>query len=412
MTTTVTKEKFIDIPNSLATPEEDNEAREKLISARVSLLLNSPFFGNLCTRLKLINSNQWLKTAATDGKNFYYNSHFIKMLSDKEVEFLFGHEVLHVAYEHLFRRDDRHPQLWNIACDYAVNQDLVKAKVGVLITTVPALHDRKFNKWLAEEIYDYLYENAEKIDVESLASMLLDEHMDGDESDGDAEGKPQKLSDEEKQQIRDEFREAMISAAQHCDASNLPGGIKRIIDQLTEPKLNWRELLRSQLLSTIRADFTWMKPSKKGWHIDAIMPGSNQLETIDIAVALDTSGSISESMLKDFLSEVKGIMDQFEDFRLHLFCFDTTTHNPETYQSDNLANLEDYNIGGGGGTDFECVFNYLKENEIQPEKLVFLTDGYPCGSWGDENYCDTIFIVHGSDTIVAPFGVTAYYETE
>jgi predicted metal-dependent peptidase len=410
MTTTATKEKFIDIPNTPGTNQEDNDAREKLISARVCLLLNSPFFGNLCTRLRLINSNSWLKTAATDGKNFYYNSHFINMLGDKEVEFLFGHEVLHVAYEHIYRRDSRHPQLWNIACDYAVNQDLVKCKIGTLITTVPALYDKKYTNWSAEKIYDDLYENAEKIDISDLISKLIDNHLDGENN--SSNGNPVELSEEEKQQIRDEFREAMIAAAQQTSGSDIPSGIKQIIEELTEPKINWRELLRSQILSTIRSDFTWMRPSKKGWHVDAIMPGSNCLETIDIAVALDTSGSISAQMIRDFLSEVKGIMDNFEDFKLHLFCFDTSIYNSVTYQSDNLTDINEYEVMGRGGTDFECVFTYLKDNDIEPQKLVFLTDGYPCGSWGDPNYCDTIFIIHGSDTIVAPFGVTSYYEVE
>ena len=119
---------------------EDRDAREKLITARVGLLLKASFFGNLATRLKLVNADEWCGTAATDGRNFYYNSRFIRMLKPKEVEFLFGHEVLHCVYDHFGRRGDRNPQLYNIASDYCVNADLKKHRVGEFITSVPCLY--------------------------------------------------------------------------------------------------------------------------------------------------------------------------------------------------------------------------------------------------------------------------------
>ena len=93
----------------------ESEVREQLVTARVGLLLKSSFFGNLATRLKLVNADEWCSTAATDGRNFYYNSRFVKMLRPKELEFLFGHEVLHVVYDHFGRRMSRDAQLWNVA---------------------------------------------------------------------------------------------------------------------------------------------------------------------------------------------------------------------------------------------------------------------------------------------------------
>ena len=120
-------EKFADLIGP-TDPAVDRASREKLIGARVGLLLNSPFFGNMATRLQLTNADDWCSTAATDGRNFYYNSRFVEMLKGKELEFLFGHEVLHCCYDHFGRRGDRHPMLWNIADDYAVNSDLIKSK--------------------------------------------------------------------------------------------------------------------------------------------------------------------------------------------------------------------------------------------------------------------------------------------
>jgi predicted metal-dependent peptidase len=415
--TTATKDDAKKFANLIGAtdPKLDRVVREKLISARVGLLLKASFFGNLATRLKLINADEWCATAATDGRNFYYNTRFIEMLRPKEIEFLFGHEVLHCVYDHFGRRGDRDPQLWNIANDYCVNGDLVKHNVGEKITSVPCLYDRKYDGLSSEEVYDQLYEKATKIDIGSLLDQMIDEHLDGEgdgdgDQDGEGKGRP-KLSAEEKQAIKDEIKEAMLAAAATVDgAGNLPAGVKRLIQQLTEPQLNWREILRMNLESTIKADYTWMRASRKGWHMDAVMPGQKPDEMIDVAVMLDASGSISQDMLRDFLSEIQGIMDSFPSYKIHVVTFDTDCYNPAQYDSDNLDSMIDYEVSGGGGTDFDCIFTYLKEQEITPRRLIVFTDGYPFGSWGDAEYCDTTWILHGTTTIVPPWGTHAYYD--
>ena len=418
-TTTVSKEDAKKFANLIGPtdPKLDREVREILITARVGLLLKASFFGNLATRLKLVNADEWCATAATDGRNFYYNTRFIKMLRPKEVEFLFGHEVLHCVYDHFGRRGDRNPQLWNIADDFCVNADLKKHHVGEFITSVPCLYDHKYDGMSAEEVYDILYEKADKIDINDLLNKMIDDHMDGDDEqdgsggDGNEEGKGRpKLSKEERQQIKDEIKEAMLAAASASDAGNIPAGVKRLIQDLTEPKMNWRELLRMQLESTIKSDFTWMRASRKGWHMDAVMPGMKVDPMIDIAIAIDASGSIDESMLKDFLGEVQGIMDSFPAYKIHVITFDTDAYNPAQYDSDNLDDICDYEVKGGGGTDFTCIFDYLKREEIEPKRLVVFTDGLPFGSWGDENYADTVWILHGTTTIEPPWGQYAYYD--
>jgi predicted metal-dependent peptidase len=403
-------------------PKLDREVREKLITARVGLLLRASFFGNLATRLKLVNADEWCSTAATDGRHFYYNSRFIDMLKPKEIEFLFGHEVLHCVYDHFGRRGDRDPMLFNVANDYAVNGDLKKHRVGEFITSVPCLYDAKYEGMSSEEIYDDLYENAEKINISDLIDKLLDDHLDGegdgegdqdgDDKDGKGRGKP-KISAEERQKIRDEIKEAVMAAAAASDgAGNLPAGVRRLIQDMTAPKLNWRELLRMQLESTIKSDFTWMRASRRGWHMDAVMPGMKNDELIDIAIGIDASGSIDNNMLRDFLAETQGIMDQFQSYKIHIFTFDTAVYNPAQYNSENLDTMCDYEVKGGGGTDFDAIFNYLKEEQIEPRRLVVFTDGYPFGSWGDESYADTVWIIHGNTTVTPPWGQHAYYEKE
>ena len=298
-------------------------------------------------------------------------------------------------------------------------QSMMRFNQSESFESVPCLYDRKYNGWSSEKVYDDLMKNVKKISLQELIDQLLDDHLDGEgdadgDGSGDGEGKGKgrpRLSEEDRRAIRDELKEAMMAAAATVDgAGNIPAGVKRMIDEMTEPKMNWRELLRMQLESTIKSDYTWMRASRKGWHMDAVMPGMKLDPMIDIAVALDASGSISESMLKDFLSEIQGIMDSFPAYRIHVITFDTEAYNPAQYDSENLDSICDYEVSGGGGTDFTCIFKYLKDNEIEPKRLVVFTDGYPFGSWGDENYADTVWILHGTTSIVPPWGQYAYYE--
>lgn len=402
---------------TITDPRKDAEAREKLITARIGLLLKNSFFGNLATRLELVNADEWCSTAATDGRRFYYNTEFINKHSNRELEFLFGHEVLHVVYDHIARCGDRDRRLFNCANDYAVNLDLVEQRIGEMIK--PCLYDTKYRGKSSEEIYDELYENAEKINLEDLIKQLLDEHLDGDDGsgegggdedgDGDKNGRP-RLSKEELKAIRDEIKEAVLSAAQQSGAGNLPSGVKRLISSLTQPKMNWRELLRQQIESQFKSDFSWMRPSRRGWHMDAVLPGMKPGEMIDIAVAIDTSGSMTDKMLRDILSEIKGIMEQYEEYRIDIWTFDTEVYNHQVFSQDNVNDIVNYEPQGGGGTLFEANWEYMKEIGLEPKRFVMFTDGCPGSGWGDENYCETIFIVHGNPGATAPFGLTAHYE--
>ena len=390
---------------------------DKLITARVGLLLRHPFFGNMATRMKLIDASDWCNTLATDGRNFYYNLGFVNKLSAKEVEFGFAHEVLHNVFDHMGRRDGRDPQLSNIAADFAANQILKDEKIGVVPKFIQIFQDDKYRGWSYEQIYADLEDKAIKIDINSLGE-LLDEHLDGEDGnggdngeDGDKDGKGRpKLSPEEKKKIRDEIKEAMVAAAQSAGAGKLPAGIARLIKDFTEPKMDWRQLLRMNIQSILKSNFSFARPNRKSQHSGAILPGMMNEETIDVSVAIDMSGSISDVQAKDFLSEVKGIMDEYKDFKLNLWCFDTSIYGYKQFTGDTADEILDYKCEGGGGTDFEANWEFMKEENIEPKKFIMFTDGYPCGSWGDEDYCDTIFIVHGNDAIIAPFGQTAHYK--
>jgi predicted metal-dependent peptidase len=394
---------------------------DKLTTARVGLLLKAPFFGNMATRMRLIDASDWCPTAATNGRDFMYNKDFVSKLSTKKLEFLFAHEICHAIFDHFGRCGSRDRMLANIAQDYAVNQILVDERIGEKITEVQICYDSKYRGKAWEEIYDELYEKAEKISMPELLKQLgdlLDEHIKEEEGAGgggdktkDGKDKPS-LSKEEAQKIRDEIKQAMIQSAAAAGAGKTPAGIQRMIKDLTEPKMDWRTLVRQEIQSIIRNDYSFTRPNRKSMHSGAILPGMKEATTIDVAVSIDMSGSIGDEDARVFLSEIKGIMDQYEDFKIDLWCFDTDIYNHQSITHDNSHDLEAYEPQGGGGTDFEVNFTFMEENGIQPKKFIMFTDGYPCGSWGPEDYCDTIFIVKGNKDAEAPFGQTVIYEKE
>jgi len=392
---------------------------DKLTTARVGLLLKAPFFGNMATRMQLIDASEWCPTAATNGRNFYYNVDFVKKLSVKKLEFLFGHEICHCVFDHFGRVGSRDRQLSNIAQDFAVNQILVDERIGEKITEVKICYDTKYRGMAWEEIYDDLYEKAEKIPMDQLLKQLgdlLDEHINedsgGGEGDKDGKGNKPGMSKEDAQRIRDEIKEAMVQSAAAAGAGKVPAGIQRLIKDMTEPKISWRDLVRQEIQSIIRNDYSFTRPNRKSMHSGAILPGMKEATTIDIGISIDMSGSIGQEDATVFLSEVKGIVDQYEDFKINLWCFDTEIYNHKEFSQDNSEELFEYEPQGGGGTDFAVNWEFMEENGIRPKKFIMFTDGYPCGSWGDEDYCDTIFIVKGNETAEAPFGQTVIYEKE
>ena len=341
-------------------------------------------------------------------------------MSNKEIEFVIAHEILHCVFDHFSRREDRDARIHNIASDYIVNNLLVRDNIGEIPKLIDCYQDFKYTDWTSEAVYDDIFKNLDEEELEQLGE-LLDEHVDWSEDEDkkgkgvggkDGKGNRPSYSKDELRKIREEIKEGMMQAAQASGAGNMPGEITRMIKELTEPKMNWREIIRQQIQSIIKNDYTFVRPSRKGWHTGVILPGMNFENTIDICISLDMSGSIGDDQAKDFLSEVKGIMQEYRDYQIKLWCFDTKVYNEADFDGTGGDDLLEYEIQGGGGTEFDANWNYMKENDIVPKKFIMFTDGYPWGSWGDESYCDTVFVIHGNNdqTLQAPFGVTTHYE--
>ena len=388
-------------------------AEERITQSRVRLLLTKPWFGQLAIRLKIVDSSEWIPTAATDGRQLLFNRKFVDSLDDPELDFLVGHEVLHCVFDHMEARGDRDHQLYNAAADFNINMTLIEQGVGAMISSDKldggsACLDWKYKGWNSYEIYDDLVKN-------SPEQQGMDVHLEGegdgegDGSGGESKGNATPMSAEERKTLADEIKQAVIQATQAA-GGEAPEAVKRLITELIAPKMDWRDVLRTQLESSLKSDFTFMRPSKRSGEV--LFPGMNKDEELNICVALDTSGSISKDMLRDFLSEVQGIMGQYQSYRIHVVQFDTNVYGAETFTIDDGRTMAEYELTGGGGTDFEVVFRYMEEYNIEPDQLVMFTDGQPWGSWGNPDYCDTLFVVHSDPrhSIQSPFGVTIHYD--
>lgn len=398
--------------------------------ARLKLLFSQTFFGTLTMQLKLVDATDagWCPTAAVDGRNIFYNRDFFRDLDVDELVFVLCHEVLHVALDHFGRRSHRDPEWWNMANDYVINGMLTTDKIGKMPTKKVAdpnapkdangataqrvgLYDAKYLGWTSEAVYDDL----EKRKVKKELTMDVHLQMGDDAKDGKGKqagkGIPVQVSSEDLKKIREEVKNKVLQAAQAA-AGKLPGSLKRLLDDLIEPQINWRDLLQQNIQSCITDDFTWQRPNRRHMYSGIFLPTLDKDETIDVQVAIDMSGSISDSMAKDFLSEIHGLMDMYHDFRIGILCFDTQVYNYQEFTKDTAEDLLNYEPVGGGGTDFNAFWNYWMDEQIEPKKAIVFTDGFPCGDWGPENYADTLWIItEGAKTRVKPpFGQFAYYD--
>ena len=263
-------------------------AEERITQSRVRLLMNKPFFGTLATRLRLQEFE--MPTAATDGRHFFFNREFVDSLDDdEELDFLVGHEVLHCVYDHMQAREDREPILYNVACDFNINYTLVDLAIGKLIgedklNGGKPCYDPKYAGKNSYEIYDELLQQADQ-QMKGM-DVHLEDGTGGGETDEDGKAKAKQLTPAERKELQDEIKQAVLQAAQSA-GNDVPADVKRMIKELTEPKLSWKDILRVQLESSLKNDFTFMRPSKRSGEV--IFPGMNKDEELHAVIALDMS---------------------------------------------------------------------------------------------------------------------------
>lgn len=336
--------------------DEKEAVLKRLKQARIRLLANHPFFGDLAFGMKMnIDDTLNPPTAATDGDDLYYHPAFVKTLKDQELVFVTGHEVLHVALDHVHRRGNRDPQRWNIACDIVVNQLLADNRVGSMPTDLiydPLL----FNKGggAVAKIYDLLPKNDKR--------KAMDDFKPGGKPDPTRAAK-----------MRAKLQKALQTAR---EAGSVSGSLEAFVEGATAVKVRWEDHLR-EFMTAIKDDRTYARRNRRYAALDVILPGRDGEKIGPIVFGIDCSGSTDDVMIAQCGAEIQSIVDELQPEAVHVIYWDTTVKKMETYKPGEQINVKAY---GRGGTRPQCVFEYLEKHDIVPDKAIIATD-----LWFDDN---------------------------
>lgn len=368
----------------------------KLSAARTKLILDKPFLGALVLRLPMEEGDpKWCPTTATDARKFYFNPDYIDALSSEHLQFVLAHEALHCALSHFARRGHREQKRWDMACDLAVNDLLVKDG----LTPPPgALVDIGFDGMTAEEIYPSLQDEFE----EPMDRHLYDKQDDADHDQQEVQGKQQQptpeqppreggssggerkekgglggapapLTPDERETLNTQWQQRLAGAAQIAmQVGKMGDAMARLIDHLLQPQLPWRNLLAHYVSNIARDDYSYARPSTRRGD-PAVYPSLRSAQ-VHVTVVLDTSGSITDEELRQFVTEIDAIKAQLRArIVLHACDAQLAVDGPWEFEPwDELALPREFR--GGGGTDFTPVFEWQGQQEQLPDLLIYFTD--------------------------------------
>lgn len=395
-----------------------DEVARKLAAARTRLILDKPFLGALVLRLPMVEANpDWCPTSATDARKFYYNREYVENLTVGQVQFVLAHEALHCALSHFARRQHRDKYRWDVACDYAVNplllNDGLDPPPGVLV-------QEKFEGMTAEEIYPCIDNSTEDepmdrhvYDGDEGSSSRDDgpagdrgghqpprdedtdpepEDDSGDDSGGEPSrseeedpgqgdggddrergaSQPPPLSASEQEALAVQWQQRMAGAAQQAmQAGKLGGALRRLIDHLLQPQLPWRMLLARHMSALARDDYSYARPSRREGEFILPRLRSDQL---DLVVGLDTSGSIRDSEIEEFIAEIDALKGQVRA-RVTLLPCDAALSPGAPFEFEPWETFQrPETLHGQGGTSFVPVFDWLRDQGRQPDLLLYFTD--------------------------------------
>ena len=357
---------------------KSEDTDNKLAAARTRLILDKPFLGALALRLPMVAADpKWCMTAYTDARKFYYNPAFIDALSVEQTQFVLANQALHCALSHFARRQHRNRYRWDIACDHAVNPLLVKEG---LIPPPGTLVLDSFEGMTAEEIYPYIDENDSDEPEEEPQHEGGESEGEGGggggkgEGDGEAKGapKPRPLTQAEEESLSEQWQQRLAGAAQQAQQAGKFGGLLgRMIGELMQPRLPWRLLLTRYMTQYARDDYSYMRPPRREGEV--IMPSLRSAQA-DIAVVLDTSGSISEQEIDEFMSEVNAIKGQLRArITLHACDAALAEEGPWVFEPWEEFRMPG-KVKGGGGTDFRPAFEWVARQNRAPDLLLYFTD--------------------------------------
>ncbi|MCP4279734.1 MAG: hypothetical protein GY776_06965 [Alteromonas sp.] len=361
-------------------------AEDLLYKAKIRLTTRFPFFSYLLLNGR-VEEKEGIPTACTDGKNIYFSKEFLESLSFESVSFVLAHEVLHKCFLHAYRLNGRDPKIWNMAADYVINQILI-AEGFVMPPEAPGLLDPTIKATdCVDEVYIRLIERNEDSDK-------AEDHLQFGE-----------LGPAEQKQAEMEMDQQMKSAASIAkQAGKQSALIRKIVEELTKPKIDWRKQLREFMSGKDKSDVTWRRPNRRLMAHDVYVPMVEGNAMGEIVIAFDTSGSIySHQETSDvFMSEINGIIEDLRPEKVHFVHCDASVKQVDEFDQGEPPELE---LQGGGGTRFSPVFDWLEEAPIDPECLVYFTDLY-CDDFGAAPEVPVMWAVYdNSSPGDVPFGL-------
>jgi predicted metal-dependent peptidase len=410
---------------------------EERLSKAVVKIMDHPRYTALAGVLMLGEKTieEDIPTACTNGRDVKYGRAFVDGLTDAELRGLVLHEDEgHKLYRHLTTwrwMYDIDPFLANCACDYVINIRIVDDNKDDGFAELPegGLVDERFRGMDEAQVFNILRKEQ---DEQSTGDSGGSDSQDNESGDGDPQDNEsgsgseqsagagldqhdwdgaQELSDEEKRELARDIDEAIRQGA--MAAGKMGGTGNRGLDELLQPQVDWREVLREFVQTTCAgSDYsTYARPNRRLMSQGIYMPSGVSEQVEELVIAIDTSGSIGQSELTEFLSEVKGVCDTVKPNKVRLLYWGSDVVGDESYDMHELDNLvTSTKPMGGGGTDVNCVTQYMAKKGIKPQAVIVLTDGHLYGGWGEWT-CPVLWTILDNERALADVGKTVHIKS-
>ena len=388
---------------------ENLNATEKITRAKIQLGYNKPFWSYLVMHGNYELNNNIPTIGVNNTGKVIFNEDFINSLTEAEVEGVLCHEIFHVAFQHLNRLKElknSDAERWNIATDIVTNNELQKEgfslpKNGIVPVDnsieVGDIEINDIDTKTAERIYgelsnedigpenqgfdDHSYsddkkENKKKDDSQNSASNDKQKDSQEDSTNGKDENKIKDISLDKLSSEEPNWKEVLVEAATYAkQKGQLSKGVERMLGELLNPEIDWRNKLYKYITASIPYDYTYSRPSKKSLASGIYIP-STLKEAIDVVVGIDVSGSISQKEYNQYITEIISIAKSFRSIKMTLITWDTQVNEIYKVENGNIDKIKDLKLTGGGGTNINAYFKKIKKAIGNPKLVVTLTDGF------------------------------------
>lgn len=373
------------------------DAQTKMTAARTRLLLDHPWFGSLAMRLK-IEPDSTIKTFNVNGTVLKYSPTAAQELTDSELTGVMAHEVLHCALLHPYRRGNRDAKLWNMACDYAINSQVIAAGLKL---PKDVLLDPQYDGLSADVIYARLSRDQQPQGNQSgqgQGNGQGDEPTTGAVSDAPADSQ----ADSQTMAEADWTVAAEQATAVSKGCGKLPAGIDAKVKQARQVPADWRAILREFIEHTVPNDYSWMSPNRRHIANGVYLPGMTKENMGHIAIAVDTSGSIDTGLLAMFCQELNAVASEAKPSKISVIYCDSRVHRTDEFSGDEPITMD---AVGRGGTAFCPVFDAVNAWEEKPACLIYFTDLDSMDHPEQPEY-PTLWVTSLAVTQHGPFGET------